>query len=397
MSSFEPASTTCGLSSSPTNTTISSSLLVAFVDVSQYSFSSSEFSRLVDLIWEDEARKRIWRYHKGCSSPKEFLHHAHDDTKCFLIGRLLLQNLAIRELQDTRGVSDAESDPQLPTLALGAMPRMKDLCHSTFFRTPEGKPHFRNDFHWSANVSHAGTMVALSSMHNMLNGVDVMPIELVPCPSTSSGVKYHITSDDLEEFLDCFQSYFTVTEWDWIRRGTCQIVRHDDDNVAAAAIDTSLPTHVSESDKNYQTLKRFYINWTLKESYIKAIGIGLGLELQRAEFRGLGTLYDVPDTAITSADMACSTNKMNFLDPASSATSIEMFLDGQKQIGWRFMSFDLPLHCSVAAVAVGPHSCAVSPVFECKNASSLSLPADVGVVSVGCYTELTFDLSIEEF
>ena len=29
---------------------------------------------------------------------------------------------------------------------------------------------------------------------------------------------------------------------------------------------------------------QFYLHWALKESYIKAVGIGLGFELQRAQF-----------------------------------------------------------------------------------------------------------------
>ena len=32
-------------------------------------------------------------------------------------------------------------------------------------------------------------------------------------------------------------------------------------------------------------LAQFYRHWSMKEAYIKAVGIGLGFELRRAEFR----------------------------------------------------------------------------------------------------------------
>lgn len=58
------------------------------------------------------------------------------------------------------------------------------------------------------------------------------------------------------EFFSDMQNCFTPKEWSVIYRGQSDVERS----------------------------KRFFLFWCLKESYIKAVGIGLGFELQRAEF-----------------------------------------------------------------------------------------------------------------
>jgi len=57
-------------------------------------------------------------------------------------------------------------------------------------------------------------------------------------------------------------------------------------------------------DKNTSDqLHRFYETWTLKESYIKAIGIGLGMELQRMEFHSPHDLVKDTNIIYTSASL----------------------------------------------------------------------------------------------
>lgn len=64
------------------------------------------------------------------------------------------------------------------------------------------------------------------------------------------------SKQNLENFFSSLTSGFTKEEWEDIRR-PCEDI---------------------------SKLQKFYEGWTLKESYIKAIGIGLGLELQRIRF-----------------------------------------------------------------------------------------------------------------
>eukprot|EP00742_Colponemidia_sp_Colp-10_P009926 GILJ01010864.1.p1 GENE.GILJ01010864.1~~GILJ01010864.1.p1 ORF type:complete len:326 (+),score=46.48 GILJ01010864.1:34-978(+) len=123
-----------------------------------------------------------------------------------------------------------------------------------FKRTKEDKPfwemptHIRDRFNWplfNFNVTHHGDHVALASEVDSLVGIDIMSIDTQPRGSKN-----------IEEFFSIFTDNFTENEW--------------------AVINSS-----SDVTERY---RQFYIHWALKESYIKAVGIGLGFELQRSEF-----------------------------------------------------------------------------------------------------------------
>jgi 4'-phosphopantetheinyl transferase len=96
------------------------------------------------------------------------------------------------------------------------------------------------------NVSHHGEWVVLAADPVALVGVDVMRIE-IPGRIQSATVLFN----DLRDTL-------TAAEWSYVR-GNGQ-----------------------ESDD--QQLRRFYRLWTLKESYVKAIGVGIVLDLKRMHF-----------------------------------------------------------------------------------------------------------------
>jgi len=128
-------------------------------------------------------------------------------------------------------------------------------------RTPEGKPYWRRDISkndevdsncmdvpvsWNYNVSHHGTVVVIVAHPHALVGVDIMQVSERPNAKTTS----------IGGFFRAFESYFNANEWDCIR---------------------------CSSDANEQ-YERFYRLWSLKEAYIKAVGIGLGFSLLRAEF-----------------------------------------------------------------------------------------------------------------
>ncbi|XP_060744008.1 L-aminoadipate-semialdehyde dehydrogenase-phosphopantetheinyl transferase [Tachysurus vachellii] len=116
-------------------------------------------------------------------------------------------------------------------------------------RTPRGKPflaHPRSDSGsapWSFNISHQGDFAVLAAERGRQVGVDVMK-------TTRPG------SGSVQEFFRIMKRQFTELEWRTI---------------------VSVP---SEWDQ----LHLFYRHWALKESFIKAIGSGLGFNLQRAEF-----------------------------------------------------------------------------------------------------------------
>ena len=69
-----------------------------------------------------------------------------------------------------------------------------------------------------------------------------------------------------------------------------------------------LPPASAPSLSPREQLRRFYLIWTLKEAYTKALGLGMGFDFSRIE-------YDVPNDAVR--------------------------IDGVVPRGWRFTRFEL--------------------------------------------------------
>eukprot|EP01130_Rhizamoeba_saxonica_P003940 TRINITY_DN1630_c0_g1_i1.p1 TRINITY_DN1630_c0_g1~~TRINITY_DN1630_c0_g1_i1.p1 ORF type:complete len:213 (-),score=51.77 TRINITY_DN1630_c0_g1_i1:63-701(-) len=161
-----------------------------------------------------------------------------------------------------------------------------------FHRTKEGKPYMENDApgfnNFNFNVSHAGDLVVLASEPELLIGVDVMNVAI---PGRDKNI---------DNFFHTLRDCFTSNEWNIIKSG-------------------------SDDEK----LRMFFIHWTLKEAYIKAIGIGLGFDLQRCEFQ----LSEDKSTA-------------------------NILIDGALSLEWEF-EIHYPMNDHIIAIAYGPPSRAV--------------------------------------
>ncbi|CAN9511569.1 unnamed protein product [Ophioblennius macclurei] len=118
-------------------------------------------------------------------------------------------------------------------------------------RSPRGKPFLAAPLKvssdssqaWSFNVSHQGDYAVLAADQGVQVGVDVMKTTM---PGSSS----------VPEFFRIMTRQFTAYEWRTIQSAGSELLQ----------------------------LAAFYRHWALKESFIKAIGTGLGFNLQRAEF-----------------------------------------------------------------------------------------------------------------
>lgn len=110
-------------------------------------------------------------------------------------------------------------------------------------RTEKGKPYLVNTVQGSLsfNVSHNGDYAVLAASRNGTIGVDVMKYEL---------------RTSVPKFFHTMRRQFTEPEWSQIRKST------------------------EESEQ----LKTFYRLWCLKESYVKALGVGIGFEVSRLDF-----------------------------------------------------------------------------------------------------------------
>ncbi|KAL2249322.1 L-aminoadipate-semialdehyde dehydrogenase-phosphopantetheinyl transferase-like [Sesamum indicum] len=116
-------------------------------------------------------------------------------------------------------------------------------------RTPEGKPFLVGENvklgfpNFNFNASHHGDYVAIASEPICLVGVDIV----------SHSIPVNETAD---KFIQSFSSYFSSLEWYCI-------------------------LNAGSSD---EMLKTFYRYWSLKESFVKAMGSGVGYKLDEVEF-----------------------------------------------------------------------------------------------------------------
>ncbi len=100
---------------------------------------------------------------------------------------------------------------------------------------------------WNYNVSHHGNYVGIVESENGNIGLDIAT--LTPRKSWTGNAT---------EYIDMFVAQFTPNELKWQKNvdGDCDVERY----------------------------RRFFINWSLKEAYIKAIGKGLSMDLQDLDF-----------------------------------------------------------------------------------------------------------------
>ena len=87
-------------------------------------------------------------------------------------------------------------------------------------------------------------------------------------------MEYPSAASSIREFFDSLQSLFTPYEWDTILNSLDTSDMEDDQC-----------RRICKEDKEWHQLHLFHCHWALKESFTKAKGMGLGLDLQRIEFR----------------------------------------------------------------------------------------------------------------
>ncbi|KAG9491364.1 hypothetical protein GDO78_000065 [Eleutherodactylus coqui] len=133
-------------------------------------------------------------------------------------------------------------------------------------RTAKGKPFLVSGIppnlpNFNFNVSHQGDFAVLAAEPELQVGVDIMKTDRPGSGST-------------EEFFRIMHRQFTQREWHSIK----------------------------SMGSDWAQLDMFYRHWALKESFIKAIGVGLGFNLQRIEF-GVLPLHMEPGKVYTQTKM----------------------------------------------------------------------------------------------
>ena len=92
-------------------------------------------------------------------------------------------------------------------------------------------------------------------------GVDLVSISTVPRGVSSAAA-----------YLNMFTDFFTTEEMSIIK--TCALLCNHKHKIMKLNIKYEINLSSGETDKD--VLRRFYINWALKESVVKAIGCGIG-------------------------------------------------------------------------------------------------------------------------
>ncbi|XP_068565734.1 L-aminoadipate-semialdehyde dehydrogenase-phosphopantetheinyl transferase isoform X1 [Cebidichthys violaceus] len=204
------------------------------------------------------------------------------DAKSAMAGRLLLRKCVYERM----GIPWSE-------IRLERSPRGKPYLAAPLKVSPDSGPEPPA---WSFNVSHQGDYAVLAAEQGVQVGVDIMKTTM---PGSSS----------VPEFFRIMTRQFTAYEWSVIQSGGLE----------------------------HQQLAAFYRHWALKESFIKAIGTGLGFNLQRVEFH----LSSEP------------------LTQKYALRQTKMHLDEEEEYDWLFEESLLDTDHHVA-VALGPADNAVS-------------------------------------
>ncbi|XP_075164294.1 L-aminoadipate-semialdehyde dehydrogenase-phosphopantetheinyl transferase [Haematobia irritans] len=150
-----------------------------------------------------------------------------------------------------------------------------------FARDARGKPYWLNHIDESQreyrqqlqfNVSHQGNFVILAGVHSAKYedvgiGCDVMKLEY-------SGGK------DLKEFFRIMHRKFADSEWRYITQ---------------------------PNFNQQQQLKAFMRHWCLKEAYVKELGVGINVDLQKIEF----SVDDTRELGIETPTLGGATLKCN--------------------------------------------------------------------------------------
>lgn len=184
----------------------------------------------------------------------------------------------------------------LKSSLIGRLMMRKFVCQSTdkkyneikFLRDDKGKPILSESDKYpelSFNVSHQGDYVVFAGERSETKlGVDVMKLEY--CGGKS-----------LQEFFRLMTKHFSPHEWATIK---------------------------SNGDEKQQ-MGMFYRHWCLKESYVKAIGVGITINLQNISFK-INT---------------------KSLDKNLVVNDTELFVEGEK-LDWEFQEMLLDDHHCVA-------------------------------------------------
>jgi 4'-phosphopantetheinyl transferase len=170
-------------------------------------------------------------------------------------------------------------------------------------RTQENKPYPLSEHTalgtWNYNVSHHGNYVAIASHPKKIIGVDVMTIQ----PTHRNAA-----SQDELEFFSTFKAHFTSRELTVVAAQRSRAARY----------------------------AMFFLIWSLKEAFVKAVGKGIAMDLGSADF-----------------DVSITAGALDGEGVARLCGTADMYLSGRKRADWSFRFFALD-YDHIMSIGTGP-------------------------------------------
>lgn len=188
-----------------------------------------------------------------------------EDRKRAVLSRLMQRNAIARACEANGGGGAEEEAAATTTRALRGLDVRRTKGSKPFFAVRLGLAHAPN---FNFNVSHEGDYVVLASETHAVVGVDVAAPGQVRRVTEAASAE-----TDVEALLETFKNVLTQREVDAIRE-----------------------TAREKGERAGEEL--FRKHWSLKEAHVKAVGVGLGMDLKRCEF----VIDDVSSTARVIVD-----------------------------------------------------------------------------------------------
>ncbi|KAL6060412.1 L-aminoadipate-semialdehyde dehydrogenase-phosphopantetheinyl transferase [Balamuthia mandrillaris] len=253
---------------------------------------AKEWEDALALVPEGE-QQRIGRFirPRPASLGGPLVGRMNPDAKASLLGRLMMRRYCHDLPRDTA-----------TSLCFGRTQENKPYC--LFQNHAAEEPYCRCHF----NLSHGGEWVVFvgTSQRNVAVGIDVMKVEVRGGPR-----------QDQDSFFHDLRNCFTDFEWSVIKSGGTELLRSRRRRPNLLHCQTDEEGQTEELRR--AQLVEFYKHWVLKESYIKAVGIGLGFSLRRAEFHLLRHAHERTEQ-----------------DDEEEQERATLFIDGQEWREWSF-------------------------------------------------------------
>ena len=212
---------------------------------------------------------------------KTFYDTLHDDTT---------MNDSATNKKESSTWMDTIPLPHLPIVQLPRTNKGKPFIPSITTTTTKGDASLLPSSYCSFNISHqspyCGVARLVSCASTTMNPLVVVGMDIVTIEPLDPN-RY----ESVQDFLRHFQNCFAPTEWETIWN--------------AATTTTTSTTHDMNTDGGNPELTEFHLQWSVKEAYTKALGVGMSLP-----FPTFQTDFDSGNNVSSLTELVFGTGRM---------------------------------------------------------------------------------------